>query len=328
VTADRPTRWGVIGPGGIATRFATAMEMVGDGEIVAVASRSLDRADAFADRHGIARRYDDRDALLADPDVDVVYVATPHSQHESDTVAALTAGKHVLCEKAFALDVGQATRMVAAARDSGLFLMEALWSRFLPPYRRLRELLDDGAIGEPLMVEADFGFRAPVDPTHRLFDPAQGGGALLDLGIYPVQLCAFVLGLPEKVVADGVVGATGVDEVVAGVLHHAGGRLGVVKASTRVPMACTARIAGTEGWIDLPAFMHCPTSITVHSPRGTEVIDTSFEGDGLRFEIDEVQRRIAAGETESPLMPLDESIGLMTVLDDIRAQVGVVYADS
>jgi predicted dehydrogenase len=325
VTAGRPTRWGVIGPGGIADRFAAAMTMVEEGEIVAVASRSLDRADAYADRHGVSARYDDRAALLADPDVDVVYVATPHAQHEADTLAALAAGKHVLCEKAFALDADQATRMVDAARSTDRFLMEALWSRFLPSYRRLRDLLDDGVIGEPLLVEADFGFRMPFDPGHRLFDPDKGGGALLDLGIYPVQLCSFVLGLPERVIADAVLGSTGVDEVVAGVLHHAGGRLGVVKASTRVPMACTARISGTDGWIDLPAFMHCPTSITVHAPSGVQQIDASFEGDGLRFEIDEVHRCLAAGETESPLMPLGESIALMRVLDDVRAQVGVSY---
>ncbi|MBX3314091.1 MAG: Gfo/Idh/MocA family oxidoreductase [Actinobacteria bacterium] len=314
-------RWGVVGPGGIADRFATAMTMVDDGEIVAVSSRSLDRADAFADRHGVARRYSSRDDLLADPDVDAVYVATPHAQHQADTLAALAAGKHVLCEKAFALDAEQATRMVEAARAADLFLMEALWSRFLPAYVRLRELLDDGAVGEPLLVEADFGFRMPIDPAHRLFDLGQGGGALLDLGIYPVQLCAFVLGLPERVVADGVIGGTGVDEVVAGVLHHAGDRLGVVKASIRVPMACTARISGSDGWIDLPAFMHCPSSITVHGPKGVQEIDTSFEGDGLRFEIEEVHRRVAAGDTESPVMSLDESVALMRVLDDIGASV-------
>ena len=173
------------------------------------------------------------------------------------------------------------------------------------PYRELRRLLDDGAIGEPLLVEADFGFRRPFDPTHRLFDLAQGGGALLDLGIYPVQLCTFVLGLPERVVADGVVGETGADEAVAAVLHHAGGRLGVAKAATRVPLTCTARIAGTDGSIELPAFMHCPTSLTLRRPSGTEVIDAPWEGEGLQHEIAEVHRCLAAGETESPVMPLD-----------------------
>lgn len=314
-------RWGVIGPGGIAERFAAAMADVEGGEIVAVSSRAIERAGAYADRHGIARRYEGVDDLVGDDGVDVVYVATPHARHEADTLAALAAGKPVLCEKAFALDAGQATRMVEAARSADLFLMEAMWSRFLPAYRRVRELLDEGAIGEPLLVEADFGFRVPVDPQHRLFDLGQGGGALLDLGIYPVQLCAFVLGLPERVVADGVVGETGADEVVAAVLHHPGGTLGLAKAATRVPMTCSARIAGTDGTVELPAFLHCPAAITVN---GT-TIDTSWAGDGLRFEIEEVHRCLAAGELESPVMPLDESVALLRVLDDIRAQVGVVY---
>jgi len=317
--------WGVVGPGGIAARFAEAMGVVDGGEIVAVASRSLERAHAFGDRFGIPGRYGDGGDLLADPAVDAVYVATPHGRHEADTLAAVEAGRHVLCEKAFALNAAQARRMAEAARARGVFLMEALWSRFLPPYRRLGALLEEGRIGEPLLVEADFGFRVPVAPEHRLFAPALGGGALLDLGIYPVQLCALVLGRPERVAADGVVGETGVDEVVTGLLHHRRG-LGVIKAATRVALPCTARISGSEGWIDLPAFMHCPTSLTVTAAGGTtEHIDTAWEGDGLRFEIEEVHRCLAAGRVESEVMPLDESIALMEVLDAMRAQLGVAY---
>ena len=318
-------RWGVIGPGGIATRFGNAMTAVDDGRIVAVSSRSIDRARTYADRFGVDAAYEGVDDLLADPQVDAVYVATPHSRHEADTLAALAAGKPVLCEKAFALDAAQAARMVEAARTAGLFLMEALWSRFLPSYRRLRQVLDDDAIGDPLLVEADFGFRKPFDPSHRLFDLAQGGGALLDLGIYPLQLCAFVLGLPERVVADGVIGPSGADETVTALLHHRDDRLGALKASTQVPMACAARIAGTQGWIDVPAFMHHPDTLTVHSTAGTETYDVAYEGDGLRFEIAEVHRCLAAGELESPVMPLDESVALMRVMDEVRGQIGVVY---
>jgi predicted dehydrogenase len=314
-------RWGVLGPGGIATRFANAMSRVGDGEIVAVGSRSIERADAYADRFGVGRRYGDYGSLLADPEVDVVYVATPHARHEVDTLAALAAGKPVLCEKAFALDAAQARGMVDAARRSGLFLMEAMWSRFLPGYQRLRELIDEGRIGEPMLVEADFGFRAEFDPTHRLFDLDLGGGALLDLGIYPVQLCSFVFGPPVRVVADGLVGPSGADEVVTGLLHHRGDGLGVVKASTRLALSNRARISGTDGWIGLPAVMHCPMTLRV----GDETVDVGFEGDGLRFEIEHVHRCLAAGLTESPVMALDESIALMAVLDDMRAQIGVVY---
>jgi predicted dehydrogenase len=318
-------RWGVVGPGAIAAGFAEAMTMVDDGSIVAVASRSLDRAEAFGEKFDVPTRYGDYASLMSDPDVDAVYVATPHSRHEADTIGCLEAGKHVLCEKPFALNAGQAKRMVDVARDRGLFLMEAIWSRFLPAYAVLQEVLDSGRIGEPLMVEADFGFRMPVDPTHRLFDLQQGGGALLDLGIYPVQLCSLVLGAAQSVVATAVVGETGVDEQAVAVLRHRGNKLGVVKAAVRVGMSCTARISGSEGWIDLPAFMHCPGSLTVSTRAGAERLDCSFEGNGLQFEIAEVHRCLADGLKESPRMSLDESIELATTLDSIRAQIAVVY---
>jgi len=318
-------RWGVIGPGIIATGFAEAMQWVEGGTITAVAARAAERAAAFGDRFDIPTQYGDYDALAADPDVDVVYVATPHSRHEVDTIGLLRAGKHVLCEKPLALNARQAARMVAEARSRGLFLMEAIWSRFLPAYRSLVEVVAEGRIGEPLFVEADFGFRRPVDRAHRHFAPELGGGALLDLGIYPIQLCTLVLGPIERVVADGVVGETGIDEVVTALLHHPGDRLGVVKAALRVGMTCTARIAGTDGTIDLPAMMHCPNSLTVTSPAGVEVIDASYEGNGLRFEIDEVHRCLEEGRPESAVVSLDESIALATTMDAIRAELGVVY---
>ncbi len=323
---DQVIRWGVIGPGGIARRFAHAMTAVDDGEIVAVASRSLARADVFADEHGIARRYDDDQALADDPQVDAVYVATPHARHEGDAIRCLEAGKAVLCEKPFALNARQAQRMVDAAASASVFLMEAIWSRFLPSYRALVDVLGSGRIGTPLQVDADFGFRVPVDPAHRLFDPQQGGGALLDLGIYPIQLCTLVLGPVEEAVARGRLGGTGVDEQVAAVLRHEGGGIGVVTAAITVPLACRARISGTDGWIDLPPFMHCPTSLTVHSSGAApEVIDAPIGVEGLEHEIAEVHRCLAAGLTESPTMPLAESVALAGVMDDIRAQLGVVY---
>jgi predicted dehydrogenase len=318
-------RWGVVGPGAIATGFAEAMQQTDGGTIVAVASRSAERALAFGDRFAIPTRYGDYEALAADPDVDVVYVATPQSRHEPDTLTLLRAGKHVLCEKPFALNARQGNRMVAEARERGLFLMEAIWSRYLPAYRSLVDVIADGRIGEPLLVEADFGFRRPLEPAHRLFDLALGGGALLDLGIYPIQLCSLVLGSPDHVVADGVVGVTGVDEVNAAVLHYPGERLGVIKSAIRLGMSCTARISGTDGWIDLPAFMHCPSSLTVTTSDGSERLDASYKGNGLRFEIEEVHRCLSEGLVESPIMPLDETLELAATLDDIRAQLGVVY---
>jgi predicted dehydrogenase len=319
-------RWGIAGPGRIATSFAEDLARVDDAPLVAVASRSQARADAFGARFGIAARYSDADAMAADPDVDVVYVASPHSAHEADTLRYVEAGKHVLCEKPLALNARQAQCMADAARGRGVFLMEAMWSRFLPAYRVLRDTLDERRVGEPLLVESDFGYRAPFDPSERHFDRAVGGGALLDLGVYPIQLCSFVLGTPDRVVADGLLGETHVDELVAAVLHHRGGALGVVKAALRVPMACTARIAGSDGWVALPAFAHCPEWIELAvAGRAVERIDASFEGNGLRFEVDEVHRCLAAGRGESDVMPLDESIAIAATMDDIRRQIGVTY---
>jgi predicted dehydrogenase len=318
-------RWGIVGPGGIASRFAEDMPLATGGELGAVASRSMDRANAFADKFGIPSRYADPLALAADPDITVVYVATPHSRHAADTIRLLEAGKHVLCEKPFALNAGQVRRMIDAARANDRFLMEAMWSRFLPAYRTLVSTVEAGTIGEPLLVESDFGFRVPVMPDHRLFDPRLGGGALLDIGVYPLQLCSLVLGTPDEVVAGATVGSTGVDEQVAAILRYGAHRLGVVKASLRVATGCTARISGTEGWIELPRFMHHPHSIVIGTGDTGERVDTSFDGHGLHFEITEVHRCLDAGLLESPLMPLSESAALAATTDAIREQVGVVY---
>jgi predicted dehydrogenase len=318
-------RWGVVGPGGIARRFAEAMTVVDDGTIRAVASRSMDRATAFNQAFGIPKAYDDAAQLADDPEIDAIYVATPHARHEADVLMCLEAGKPVLCEKPLALNEVQVRRMADAARERRRFLMEAIWSRFLPAYRALVEAIAAGRIGDPQLVEADFGFRAPVEPEHRLFNPELGGGAILDLGIYPVQLCTLVLGTVEQVTAAGYVGATGVDEQSAAVLLHQGGGMGVVKSAIRTSMSCTARIAGTEGSIDLPAFMHCPGAITISDRNGPERVDCPFDSSGLQFEIAEVHRCLAEGRTESQVVSLDESIAIARVLDQMRAQVGVRY---
>ena len=319
-----PIRWGIAATGGIATRFASDMALVPDGHAVAVASRTVERAEAFAGEHGIARAHGSYEALAEDPDVDVVYVASPHVRHASDTLMFLEAGKPVLCEKPFALDLVQATAMVAAARERGLFLMEAIWSRFLPAYHVLRDLLGEERIGPPTVVDADFGFARPIDPVHRLFDRALGGGALLDLGIYPLQLCSLVLGPPTSISAVARLGETGVDEQVAAVLGHEGGGVGTVRAALRSRLTCEASISGSEGRIALPAFMHCPDHVVLETSERRR-IDCAYEGTGLQHEIAEVQRCLAEGLTESPLLPLSETLRLAATMDEVRAQIGLTY---
>lgn len=318
-------RWGIVATGGIAARFAETLRTVDGGEVVAVGSRSMHRARAFADRFGIPRAHGSYEALVADPDVDIVYIGTPHSRHEPDARLALEQGKHVLCEKPFALNAEQGRGITELARASDRFVMEAMWSRFLPSWVALVDVIAAGRIGEPLLVEADFGWRSAVDPRHRLFDRALGGGALLDLGIYPINLCFLVLGHPVGVAAQGHVGITGVDESVIAVLRHPGERLGVVKTALRIPMTCSARVVGTDGSIEVPAFMHCPTSFTVRTSEGDDVVEAGWEGDGLRYQVDEVHRCLDEGLRESPRMPLSETLAVAEVMDEIRAQVGVRY---
>jgi predicted dehydrogenase len=319
-------RWGIAATGGIARAFAQGLALVDDAELVAVASRTDERARAFADEVGALRAHGTYEGLAADPDVDIVYVASPHARHCADSVLFLEAAKHVLCEKPLALSAAQVREMAAAARRNDRFLMEAMWSRFLPAYETLTQLLDDGVIGRPRLVEADFGFRIPaIDPTHRLFDLTQGGGALLDLGIYPLNLAFMVLGHPVEVRGTGHLGATGVDEQTAAVLRHDDGALSVVKAAVRTSLSCTARIAGTEGSIAIPAFMHCPQDLVVQTPAGEERIDAPMAGNGLHHQVHEVHRCLRAGMTESPVMPISESLALATTMDEIRAQIGLRY---
>jgi predicted dehydrogenase len=314
-------RWGVLGPGGIAERFAEAMTLTSGGQVAAVASRSIERARTFAERYGAAAAFGSYEDLLADDGVDAIYVAVPHSGHHQLTIDALTAGKHVLCDKPLALDAAQAAEMASVAGSTGRFLMEAMWTRFLPSYRRLVDLMDDGELGRPLLVEADFGFRMPLMPEHRLFDRNLGGGAALDLGIYPLQLCSLLLGSPSVVNAVGHIGSTDVDELVAIVLGHPGGAIGVAKASIRADLSCTARITCEEGSVELPPFMHDARQLRLRDRHGERTIDCEYEGDGLRFEIDEVHRCLDEGMAESSVMPLAESVQLAQTLDAVLAQV-------
>ena len=322
--ADR-IRWGIAATGRIAERFVTGLHQLDDAEVVAVGSRTAERAASFGDRHGIPRRHGGYEDLAADEAVDVVYVASPHARHAADTRLFLAAGTHVLCEKPCALDRAEGESMVAEARARGRFLMEAMWTRFLPAYVALRDLLGEQRVGDPRLVEASFGFRRPVDPLHRLFARELGGGSLLDLGIYTAQLIASVLGHPDRIVAQGHIGETGVDEQVVAVLHHPGGRLGVMQTASRTVLPCSARITGTDGWIEVPPFMHAPDHLVVGAAGVTERIEVPWEGEGLRFQAVEVHRCVRAGLTESPVMPLDETLALAGTLDAVRAEVGLAY---
>lgn len=325
-------RWGFVGPGRIAAGAAQSLPLSDGGVLHAVASRSLDRAQAFAGTHGATVAYGSYGALLADPDVDAVYVATPHRQHHAIALAAIEAGKHVLVEKAFTCTVAGAREVVRAAADAGVFCMEAMWTRFQPAIVRMRELIDAGAIGEIRTVRADLGLRKPFDPNDRLWDPAQGGGALLDLGVYPVSFVQSVLGgAADAVDVAGTVAPNGVD-AEASILWRAGdGRAGFAQCSLRSPLPGVAGAFGTEGWIEVPARFHHPGAIRLHPVGGDgraappQTITAPPVGAGYVHEFDEVHRCLAAGLTESPTMPLDDTIAVMQVLEQGLHALGIRY---
>ena len=330
--AGRRLRWGIAATGGIARSFAADLPLSAGGELVAVASRSAGRAQEFAaaaprrEDGPVPRAHGSYAELFADPEVDVVYVATPHSAHHEVALAAVEAGKHVLVEKAFTLTGAEAREVVAAARARGVFACEAMWARWQPGVVRLRELLDAGRIGQVRHVTASFGFALRFDPAHRLYDPALGGGALLDLGIYPLSFASMLLGAPEEVRATGVVGSTGVDEAVTTACRHPGGGLSTGLATLRASVPAAAVVSGSEGRVVVAEPFFRPPLLRVERDGAEpEEVAISWEGGGYQFEADEVERCLRAGLLESPAMPLAETVALMDAMDEVRRQLGVRY---
>ncbi|HEX6256045.1 MAG TPA: Gfo/Idh/MocA family oxidoreductase [Euzebyales bacterium] len=323
--------WGIVGPGRIAARVAEDLAVNEGGRLHAVGSRSIDRARAFADEHGAAVAHGSYGELLADPDVDVVYIATPHRQHHALALAAAAEGKHLLVEKAFACTLAGTSRVIGAVRDAGVFCMEAMWTRFQPAVVRLRDLLADGAIGEVHSVRADFGRRTRFDPDDRLWDAAQGGGALLDLGVYPVSFIQSVLGgTPAELHVAGRTAPNGVDADATVTWHTSDGRAGIGQCSLSGPLTGTAAVFGADGWIEVPAPFHHPDRIVVHRVRGqddidAETVDAPATGNGYSHELDEVHRCLRAGVTESPTMPLDDTVAVMSVLEQALHALGVHF---
>ncbi|MFE1308030.1 Gfo/Idh/MocA family protein [Streptomyces sp. NPDC058755] len=335
--AEQTVRWGILATGGIAAAFAADLVTASnsgsaagpDAEIVAVASRSQESAQAFADRFGITRAYGDWESLATDPDIDVVYVATPHSAHRAAAGLCLAAGRNVLCEKAFTLNLREAEELVALAKEHDRFLMEAMWMYCNPLVRRLKALVADGAIGEVRTVQADFGLAGPFPSTHRLRNPALGGGALLDLGVYPVSFAQLLLGEPDDIAARAVLSEEGVDLQTGALLSWESGALASVHCSIVGGTGVTASVTGSRGRIDIPAGFFHPDRFVLHRDGRDPEEFTADPADGprtsLRHEAEEVMRALRAGEKESPLVPLAGSLAVMRTLDAIRERVGVRY---
>ncbi|NLU77248.1 Gfo/Idh/MocA family oxidoreductase [Micromonospora sp. HNM0581] len=320
------TRWGILATGHIAARFAEDLRLVPGAELVAVGSRSAETAERFAQRHGVPRAYASWADLAADAEVDVIYVATPHAAHHEAALTCLTAGRPALVEKPFTLDLATSTELIDTARAAGVFLMEAMWMRCNPLIRRVCQLVAEGAIGTLTAVRADFGVAGPFPPDHRMRARQLGGGALLDLGVYPISLAHLLLGAPQHVRSWAKLGPEGTDENTGLIFGYDTGAVATLSCSMVGATGLTASIIGSTGRIDLPEPFFRPDGFTLHrADAEPETVTEELAGSGYQYEAIEVQRCLAAGLTESPLVPHSTTLEIMGLLDDIRAQIGVSY---
>ena len=321
-----PIRWGILGAGTIAATVGSDIAATPGNLLQAVAARDADRAAAFASRWGVRRAYGSYACLVADDEVDVVYVATTHAQHHEHALLALRAGKPVLVEKAFTLNARQAREVVAEARARRLFCMEAMWTRLNPLIRQAVDIAHSGRIGDVVAVRADLSRHFPYAAGHRLFDLAAGGGALLDLGVYPATVAWLFLGRPDTVQALGSRAPSGADLTSAVQWGYSEGRVAQLFCSAAGESPLAVVVSGTTGWIVVEPRIHRPERLVVRDADGRQVIEGApTVGNGYRLEVEEVARCVRAGELESPLVPLDETVGILEVLDEARRQLGVRY---
>jgi predicted dehydrogenase len=325
---SRIVGWGIIGPGRIASQVIKDFPHVEGANAVAVASRSTERAQTFATQHRLAQAYGSYQEIMADEGVDVVYISTPHPQHHAIALAAIAAGKAALVEKAFTATVAGAEQVIAAARQRQVFVMEAMWTRFQPAIVAARALIDDGAIGEVRQLQADLGVDRPYDPTDRLFDPAQGGGAMLDLGVYVVSFAQYFLGTPDRIAVSGSLAPTGVDAEAGLLLGYDDGRVASLLISLKHHTPGAARIQGTKGWIEVPPRFHHPHRIVLHRRgREPEMLSRPPLGTGYSHELIEVTESVRSGRTESVIMPLQDTLSVQRILNGACEELGVFHTE-
>lgn len=325
---QRTIRWGIAGPGRIADRQATDFPLVPDAELAAVASRSYDRAARFAQRHGVPSAYGSYGDLVGDPDIDAVYITTPHPQHLAIARAAFRSGKAVLVEKTFTATVTGAEELVALSQECGTFAMEAMWTRFLPNYVAIRELIADGAIGQVRQVQADLGVDRAYDPSDRAYDLAQGGGAMLDLGVYLISVAQHLMSTPDTLQVTGARTPEGVDAEFGLLLGYDDGRSATLLGSIQYATPGAANVIGTQGWIEIPPRFHHPASFVLHRPgHDPENIARPPLGAGYPHQFIEVGNRIRAGETQSPVMPLADTLAVQRLLNQACEQLGVWHRE-
>ena len=319
-------KWGILATGEIAGAFTEELRLLPDAEVIAVGSRTPETAGAFAGRYGIPRAYGSWAELAADEDVDIVYVANTQNAHREAVLTCLRAGRAVLCEKAFTLNAAEAAELVDLAGRRGLFLMEAMWMRCNPAVRRIVELVESGVIGPVTTVHADFGISFSIDAGHRLRDPAQGGGALLDLGVYPISLAHLVLGVPERIQSWARLTPEGVDENTGVLLGYPGGAVALLSCGLTADSPVTASISGSLGRIELPHLFFRPAAFTLYrNGAEPEIFHVPYEGTGLAHEAVEAMRCLREGLLESPLVPWRSTLEVMGIMDEVREQIGVRF---
>ena len=319
-------RWGILATGGIAHAFANDLKLNGF-TVQAVGSRSQASADAFAAEFGIPNAHGSYEALVADPEVDVIYVSTPHPMHAAGATLALEAGKHVLVEKAFTVNAAEARALAELAASKGLLVLEAMWTRYLPHMARIREIIAEGTLGDLRTLIADHTQLLSDDPEHRINALALGGGALLDLGIYPVSFAWDLFGAPGSIHASATFRPTGADAQIAVVFGYEGGRMAVTHSASDAQGANTAVVLGTAARIEIDQVWYTPTTFRVVAADGTLLEEYRSEviGRGMHFQAEAVERLVAAGTLTGDLLPIDETVAIMATLDEIRRQIGLAY---
>ena len=320
--------WGILGCGNIARKFSEALAYLPEAHIQAVGSRNLKKAQEFGQSYQVNKSYGSYEDLVRDPDIDIIYVATPHNFHLQHSLLCLENGKAVLCEKPITVNAFQSRKLVQAAKEHQLFLMEALWMRFLPAMAKLREWLQEAIIGEIYLVKADFCIRRDLDPNSRLFNPQLAGGAMLDVGIYPIILAQMVFGKnPTSIYSTAKLGDTGVDEFSSYVLNYGHGEVALLTGGLRIQTTHHAEIFGTKGSILIPDFWKAQQATLRLEGQDPQTFDFPFECNGYEYEAREVMHCLRTGPTESSIMPLNESINMMQLMDEIRDQWGLKYPE-
>jgi dihydrodiol dehydrogenase / D-xylose 1-dehydrogenase (NADP) len=323
---NRRFNWGIIGPGRIAHQFAEGLKVIEDAALYAVASSNIERAQAFAEQYGGAVTYDSYQALVNDPQVDAIYIATPHRFHVDNALLCLKAGKPVLCEKPLTVNAAEAQQLIETARAHKVFLMEALWTRYLPIYQQVRHWLEAGAIGDLRLLVSNFGINVPKDQGDRWLNPELAGGTLLDMGVYPIAVSQWVMGqMPQAFSAQAYLGSTGVDELTAVLLKYENGVISQFNSNFITDGVNDFLIYGSTGHIRIHANYWAATQATLVTGEQALTVSKPFRGGGFEYQTEEAMRCIRAGLLESPGMSHAHTLANMQLMDGIRAEIGLKY---